>query len=72
MKQNQRNKRLTKSPHNKMLAGVCGGIGDYFNIDPTLIRILYALFLVFTGFFPMLILYILFAIIMPEKGNKFR
>ena len=32
-------KRLYKSKKNKMLAGVCGGIAEYFNLDPTLIRL---------------------------------
>ena len=36
-------KRLVKSS-NRMLSGVCGGIGEYFNIDPTVIRILFVLF----------------------------
>ncbi len=33
------NKRLYRSTTNKMVAGVCGGIGEYFNVDPTLIRL---------------------------------
>ena len=32
-------KKLYKSSKNKMLGGVCGGIGEYFNIDPTLVRL---------------------------------
>ena len=34
-------KRLYKSDTNKVFAGVCGGIGEYFNIDPTIVRILW-------------------------------
>ena len=37
-------KKLYRSRTNKMLCGVCGGIGEYFNIDPTLIRLLFVLF----------------------------
>ena len=34
-------KKLTRSENNKKIAGVCGGIGEYFNIDPTIVRILW-------------------------------
>ncbi len=48
-----------------MILGVCGGIGSYFNIDPTIIRILFAL--AFLGLGAGLILYIIMAVIMPDK-----
>ena len=35
--------RLYRSSTDKVLAGVCGGLGDYFNIDPTIIRVIYVL-----------------------------
>ena len=38
------NKRLYKSNENKMIDGVCGGIAEYFNIDPTLVRLAWVLF----------------------------
>ena len=38
-------KRLYRSGKNKILGGVCGGLGDYFEVDPTLVRILWILFL---------------------------
>lgn len=59
-------KKLTKST-NKMLAGVCAGIAEYFNLDPTLIRIIYAALSVFSAGFPGLVLYIILMLIMPEK-----
>jgi phage shock protein PspC (stress-responsive transcriptional regulator) len=37
-------RRLHKSRHNRVFSGVCGGIGEYFNIDPSLVRILFILF----------------------------
>lgn len=58
------NKRLTKSA-DKMLAGVCGGIADYFEIDPTLVRAAYAALSVFSVAFPGLLLYVLLCFIMP-------
>ena len=57
-------KRLYKSNSNRVLCGVCGGIGDYFNIDPTIIRLVWVL-LGCTG--TGIIAYIVAAIIMPEQ-----
>lgn len=51
----------------KKLLGVCGGIGDYFDIDPTVIRLAWILFTVLTGFMPGLLAYIIAAIVMPPK-----
>lgn len=58
-------KRLYKSTKDSKIAGVCGGIAEYFNIDPLLIRLLF-LFLVFWGLLG-LVLYIIFAIIIPKQ-----
>lgn len=58
-------KKLTKGS-NKMLSGVCSGIANYFNLDPTLVRVGYAALSVFSAGFPGLILYIILAVIMPE------
>lgn len=57
-------RRLYKSRTNRILGGVCGGIGEYFNVDPTLIRI-GAVILGFTG--AGIIAYIIAAICMPES-----
>jgi phage shock protein C len=46
---------------------VCSGIAEYFDIDPTLVRVGYAALSVFSAGFPGLILYIILAIIMPNK-----
>jgi phage shock protein PspC (stress-responsive transcriptional regulator) len=62
-------KKLTCST-NKILAGVCGGIAEYFDIDPTLVRILYAALTFFSAAFPGLILYIIMMLIMPEKDKN--
>jgi phage shock protein PspC (stress-responsive transcriptional regulator) len=58
-------KRLYKS-RNKMLCGVCGGVAEYFSVDPTLIR-LAVVFLSVAGVGSGLLAYIIAAIIMPEK-----
>jgi phage shock protein C len=56
-------KRLTKS-NNKMICGVCGGIGEYLGIDPTVVRLLWVLLSVLGG--AGLLAYIIAAIIIPE------
>jgi len=58
-------KRLYRSRSNKMIAGVCGGIAEYFNVDPVLIRII-AVFLFFTGG-SALIAYIIGMIVIPPQ-----
>jgi phage shock protein C len=57
-------KKLYRSTSNKMLGGVCGGIGEYLDVDPTIIRILWILFGL-TGFG--VLAYILAWIVMPPK-----
>ena len=37
------NKRLYRSNRNKMICGVCGGVAEYFNIDPTIVRLVFAI-----------------------------
>ncbi len=59
-------KKLTKS-NDKVISGVCSGIAEYFDVDPTLVRVGYAALSVFSAGFPGLILYIILAIIMPNK-----
>lgn len=57
-------KKLYRSRVNKMLCGVCGGIGEYFNIDVTIVRLL-AVLLGMSGHG--ILIYILAAIIIPEN-----
>lgn len=60
-------KRLYRSSSERILGGVCGGIGKYFDIDPVIVRLIWALFVFASGFG--LILYIIAWIIIP-KENK--
>lgn len=60
-------KRLTKSRTNHMLFGVCGGLGEYFEIDPTLVRLAFAVLTLANGIG--MIIYIVLAIIMPSEEN---
>ena len=58
-------KKLYKSK-NRVFSGVLGGIGEYLNVDPTIIRVVYALVTCFSMFFPAIIAYVIMAIIIPE------
>lgn len=61
------NKRLFRSRTNSMLAGVCGGIAEYFDLDPTLVRIAYLLVSILSAAFPGLLVYIILWIVIPEQ-----
>jgi phage shock protein C len=58
-------KRLYRSRKERMIAGVCGGVGEYFGIDPTLVRLLFVVAALFGG--PGLLLYLLMMIVVPEE-----
>jgi phage shock protein C len=60
-------KKLTRSNTEKMLCGVCGGLAEYFDFDPTLVRVAYVFMSIFAAGFPGLLLYIILAIVMPVK-----
>jgi phage shock protein C len=57
---------LYRSQDERMLAGVCGGIADYFKIDPTIVRLIFVA-LGFTSIGTWLLIYLVMAIIMPEE-----
>ncbi|API93465.1 PspC domain-containing protein [Virgibacillus pantothenticus] len=61
-------KRLYRSETNKMVAGVLGGLGEYFRIDPTILRLLFVVVL-FMSFFTVAIIYLVAAVIIPAEGE---
>ena len=65
-------KRLyrTEGPF-KMVCGVCGGIAEYFDIDPTLVRLGWAAISLFTAVFGGLILYVIAAVVIPTKSSVY-
>jgi phage shock protein C len=60
-------KRMYRSENNKILAGICGGLGEYFEIDPTLVRLLFILAAIFGG--SGILIYILLWIILPKEST---
>lgn len=61
--------RLYRSTTDKVIGGVCGGLGDYLNIDPVIIRILFVLLFIFGG--SGLLVYIIMWIVLPEQKYIF-
>lgn len=57
-------KRLYRSKRNRMIGGVCGGVGEYFNVDPTFVRLLWVLLTFAYG--SGVLVYIIAWIIIPE------
>ncbi|MCD6087910.1 MAG: PspC domain-containing protein [Candidatus Hydrothermae bacterium] len=60
--------RLRRSKKDRMIGGVCGGLGEYFHIDPVIIRLIFVLLLFANGIG--LLAYILFWIIVPEESPE--
>ena len=63
MEEQMMEKRLYRSETNKMLAGICGGIGEYFNVDPTIVRLIFAV-LCISG--PGILFYLAALVIIPK------
>lgn len=68
MKKNHK-KRLYRSTKNKIFGGVIGGLGEYFDVDPVLLRVVWVFILVFTGFVPGIIVYLIALFIIPAKSE---
>jgi len=62
-------KQLTRSTTNRMIAGICAGVGEYANIDPTIVRLIAVLLIFLTG--PgVIVAYLIMALIIPEASVK--
>lgn len=60
-------KRLYRSRSDRQIAGVCGGLAEYFDVDATIVRLLFVAFALLGG--PGLLLYIIMAIVVPEEED---
>ena len=58
-------RRLTRSSRHKIIAGVCGGIAEYFDLDPTVVRVAYVLLSIASVAFPGIFAYIVLMFVMP-------
>lgn len=62
-------KKLYRSESNKVFGGIVGGVGEYFDVDPTIIRLLWLLVVIFTGIFPGVVAYLIALLIVPKKNH---
>ena len=62
-------RRLTRSRRHKMIAGVCGGLADYFDLDPTVVRVAYVLLSIASVAFPGILAYIVLMFVMPPPDD---
>lgn len=65
-----RKRKFRRSTNDKLVAGVLGGVANYYNLDPTVVRIVWLLILGFTGFIPGILTYLVAAIIIPAESRK--
>ena len=61
-------RRFYRSSTNRVFSGVCAGVAEYWGGDPTMVRLATAILGLLTGIFPMVILYVVAAIVVPERG----
>ncbi|ADU31817.1 PspC domain-containing protein [Evansella cellulosilytica] len=62
-------KRLYRTVSDRRIAGVCGGIGHYFNIDPTMVRIIALVLMIPFAIFPVVLAYFIATIIIPNETD---
>jgi phage shock protein C len=65
-------KKLYKSKNDKVLSGLIGGLGEYFDVDPVLIRLGFVVVVFITGFFPGVIAYIIGVLIVPNHPSDLK
>ena len=64
-------KKLVRSS-NKVLGGVLGGIADYMDVDPTVVRVIYVALTIFSAAFPGVLLYIIMLLLIPHRDRNDR
>lgn len=62
-------RRLTRSSKQKMIAGVCGGLAEYFVLDATLVRVAYVFLSIISAAFPGILAYIILMVVMPPPDQ---
>lgn len=63
-------RRLWRSKENKVITGLLGGIGEYFDVDPSLLRVGYVFLTIFTGVFFGVFAYFIASLAVPERPTK--
>lgn len=65
-------KKLYKSESNKVMFGVLGGLSEYFEVDPLVVRLFFLFFIFITGLFPGVFFYFIAALLVPERNPQNR
>lgn len=60
-------KRLYRDTQNEMIAGICAGVGEYLNVDPTVVRLIAVLASLGSGCFPGIVVYLALLAVIPKK-----
>ena len=63
-------RRLARSSRHKMIAGVCGGLAEYFKLDPTAVRVAYVILSIISAAFPGILAYIILMFVMPPPDAQ--
>lgn len=63
-------RKLVRSQDNRMLLGVCGGIAEYFDVDPTVVRVLWVVVSVLSAAVPGILVYLILALVMPRSPGQ--
>ena len=63
-------KKLYRSVTDKKLSGVCGGLGEYFDVDPTMVRLIWAIGTLVTGFVIGAVGYLIFTVVVPTNPQQ--
>jgi phage shock protein C len=63
-------RKLTRSSRHKIIAGVCGGLAEYFDLDPTVVRVAYVLISIISVAFPGILAYIILMFVMPPPDQQ--
>jgi phage shock protein C len=63
-------KKLYRSRSHKVLAGVCGGLAEYFDVDPSVIRIIWIILTAMTGVAPGILAYAIAALVIPQEPDE--
>jgi phage shock protein C len=62
-------KKLLRTREGRLVAGVCSGLGEYFGVDPQLVRLVFALLTIFSAAFPGILVYLAAWVVIPEEGE---
>lgn len=64
-------KKLFRSRKNRLVGGLLGGVGEYLNVDPSVVRLIFLILLIMTQIIPMTILYFVSFLVIPSNNDDY-